>query len=77
MRELRMSGSVRGVPSNRHPYHDPQKRDPKSAKTLRQKRCPNCGGQLKIIAAILESAVIERSLTHLGLQASAPPACRW
>ena len=34
--------------------------------------CPNCGGQLKIIAAILESAVIERMLTHLGLQARAP-----
>ncbi len=39
----------------------------------------NCGGQLKIIAAILESAVIERLLTHLGilthlgLQARAPP----
>jgi len=31
--------------------------------------CPNCGGKLKIIAAILESAVIERNLTHLGLQA--------
>ena len=26
-----------------------------------------------IIAAILESAVIERILTHLGLQARAPP----
>ena len=24
MRELRMSGSVRGVPSNGHPYRDPQ-----------------------------------------------------
>jgi len=35
--------------------------------------CPNCGGQPKIIAAILESAVIERILTHLGLQARAPP----
>ena len=35
--------------------------------------CPNCGGQLKIIAAILESAVIDRILTHLGLQAQAPP----
>lgn len=33
--------------------------------------CPNCGGELKIIAAILESAVIERILTHLGLQARA------
>lgn len=35
--------------------------------------CPNCGGQLKIIAAILEQAVIEKILTHLGLQARAPP----
>ena len=35
--------------------------------------CPNCGGQLRIIATILESAVIDRILTHLGLQARAPP----
>jgi hypothetical protein len=36
-------------------------------------RCPNCGGELKVIAAILEQAVIEKILTHLGLQARAPP----
>ena len=36
--------------------------------------CPNCGGELKIIAAILEQPVIEKILTHLGLQARAPPA---
>ena len=35
--------------------------------------CPNCGGELKLIAAILEAPVIERILTHLGLQARAPP----
>ena len=35
--------------------------------------CPNCGGELKIIAAILEPPVIEKILTHLGLQARAPP----
>ena len=35
--------------------------------------CPNCGGELKIIAAILEQAVIEKILTHRGLQARAPP----
>ena len=35
--------------------------------------CPNCGGELKIIAAILEQPVIEKILTHLGLQARAPP----
>jgi hypothetical protein len=30
-------------------------------------------GELKIIAAILEPPVIEKILTHLGLQARAPP----
>ena len=35
--------------------------------------CPNCGGELTIIAAILEQPVIEKILTHLGLQARAPP----
>ena len=35
--------------------------------------CPNCGGELKIIAAILEHPLIEKILTHLGLQARAPP----
>ena len=35
--------------------------------------CPNCGEQLKIIAAILELAVVERILMHLGLQARTPP----
>ncbi|MBE0549489.1 MAG: hypothetical protein IH627_17910 [Rubrivivax sp.] len=35
--------------------------------------CPNCGGELKIIAAILEAPVIEKILTHLDLQARAPP----
>jgi hypothetical protein len=35
--------------------------------------CPNCGGELKIIAAILQASVIQRILTHLGLQARAPP----
>ena len=34
--------------------------------------CPNCGGKLKIILAIVEAPVIERILTHLGLQARAP-----
>ena len=30
---------------------------------------PLCGGELKIVAAILEQPVIEKILTHLGLQA--------
>ncbi|MBS0445732.1 MAG: hypothetical protein JSR59_07265 [Proteobacteria bacterium] len=35
--------------------------------------CPNCGGELKIIATILDPAVIERILDHLGLPARPPP----
>ena len=34
---------------------------------------PNCGVELKIIAATLEQSVSEKILTHLGLQARAPP----
>ena len=36
-------------------------------------RCPHCGGTLRIIAAILNPAVIAKILTHLGLSARAPP----
>ena len=40
-------------------------------------RCPNCGaGELRIIAAILERPVIEKSLTHLGLDPQPPPKGR-
>jgi hypothetical protein len=35
--------------------------------------CPNCGGELKIIASILEQPAIEKILKYLGLQARAPP----
>jgi hypothetical protein len=35
--------------------------------------CSNCGGALKIIAAIEDPAVIVKILTHLGLPARAPP----
>jgi hypothetical protein len=38
------------------------------------RRCPRCGGvQVKIIAAILERAVIGKILTHLGLEPQPPP----
>ena len=36
-------------------------------------QCLQCGGALKIIAAILESTVIAKILAHLGLPARAPP----
>ena len=35
--------------------------------------CPHCGGNMKIIAAILERAAITKILNHLGLPARAPP----
>jgi hypothetical protein len=39
--------------------------------------CPICGGgELKIIAAILERPVIEKILTHLGLDPQPPPKGR-
>jgi hypothetical protein len=40
---------------------------------LELEHCPNCGGELKIIAISLEQPVIEKILMHLGLQARAPP----
>ena len=38
--------------------------------------CPNCGGELKIIAAILERPAIEKVLAHLGLDPQPPPRGR-
>lgn len=35
--------------------------------------CPTCNGPLKLIAVIEQAAVIEKILTHLGLQAHPPP----
>jgi hypothetical protein len=35
--------------------------------------CANCGGQLKIIAAIVDPTLITKILTHLHLPARAPP----
>jgi hypothetical protein len=41
------------------------------------KRCPNCdAGKLKIIASILERPVIEKILSHLGLNPQPPPRGR-
>jgi hypothetical protein len=37
------------------------------------KHCPNCGGELKIVRAVLDAPVIEEILAHLGLQVRAPP----
>jgi hypothetical protein len=35
-------------------------------------RCPHCGGELKVIAAILDAAVIERVVDPLRLPARPP-----
>jgi hypothetical protein len=34
--------------------------------------CPDCGGTLKFIAAIMERAVVEQILSHLGLPSTPP-----
>jgi len=61
------------VCAHRNPVRISWARPLKRVFEVDMEHCPNCGGELKIIAAILESAVIERILTHLGLQARAPP----
>jgi hypothetical protein len=35
--------------------------------------CPNCGGPLAIIVAVLDPTAIAKILAHLGLSARAPP----
>jgi len=40
---------------------------------LEVQRRPNCGGRLKISAAIVDPAIITNILTHLHLPARAPP----
>lgn len=40
---------------------------------LDMEKCQNCGGQVKIIAAIEDPAVIKKILTHLGLSPHPPP----
>jgi hypothetical protein len=37
---------------------------------------PNCGGELKVIAAFLERPATEKILNHLGLEAGAPLRAR-
>ena len=34
--------------------------------------CPDCGGTLRFIAAIMERSVVEKILTHLGLPTTPP-----
>ena len=46
---------------------------PKRVFDLDLERCPNCGGCVKIKGANLEQPVIEKILTHRGLQLGAPP----
>ena len=49
---------------------------PKRVVDIDMQHCPNCCGELKIIAVILERPVVERILTHLGLDPQPPPRGR-
>jgi hypothetical protein len=65
------------VPSDEHALGTPARmgwaRLLKRVFDLDLEHCPQCGGAFRIIAAIEEPAVIVKILTHLGLQARAPP----
>jgi hypothetical protein len=66
-----------GVPAVEHAHGAPARmgwaRLLKRLFDIDLEHCPQCGGDLKIIAAIEEPAVIVKILTHLGLPARAPP----
>ena len=56
------------------PYYSPHNESHlKRVFDIDLEHCPHCGGPLKIIAAIVDSTVIAKILTHLGLPARAPP----
>ncbi len=40
---------------------------------IEMEKCPNCGGQVKVVAAIEEPGAIKKILTHLGLSPHPPP----
>jgi hypothetical protein len=46
---------------------------PDSSPDIDVEHCPNCGGALKIIAAIEDPPLIIKILSHLGLPTRAPP----
>ncbi len=66
-----------GVPAHEHAHGGPARmgwaRLLKRVFDIDLEHCPQCGGDMKIVAAIEEPAVIVRILTHLGLPARAPP----
>ena len=51
----------------------PRPRLPKRVFDLDLEHWPRCGGDLRIIAATEQPALIAKILTHLGLPARAPP----
>ena len=61
-----------------HAGSDPGAGAPQAARSADDREyCPNCGaGELKIIAVILQRPVIEKILTHLGLDPQPPPKGR-
>jgi hypothetical protein len=72
--EAVVSGTVRLVDPDRIAI---VRQDARVGKCLRPflfdidvQQCPNCGGRLKILAAIVDPAVITKILTHLHLPAS-------
>jgi hypothetical protein len=71
------ASSARPRPSKSGPHASAWARLLKRVFDIDMQRCPHCGaGELKIIAAILERPVIEKILSHLGLDPQPPPKGR-
>ena len=64
MRELRMSGSVRGVPSYGHPYRDPQ--SPLEKRTLTDKVQPRQRRWRVLVAGRNADAAFAEQLQQFG-----------
>ena len=83
LRAAIVPGPAKSEPADEHAHGAPARMS--WARLLKRvfefdlEHCPQCGGELKIIAAIEEPAVIVKILTHQGLPARAPPRApaRW
>jgi hypothetical protein len=76
LKAFRYSNRARGERAKAGKEHNTARPGALSAEPVSEfdlEHCPQCGGELRIIAAIEAPAEIVKILTHLGLPARAPP----